>query len=46
MLCNRDKHRRNTKVQTQPDDQAWEARIAVAAKKTQIIIQEQEIRQA
>lgn len=46
MLCNRDKHRRNTKVQTQPDDQAWEARIAIAAKKTQIIIKEQEIRQA
>jgi len=32
-------------VQTQPDDQARGARIAVAAAKTQFVIKEQEIRQ-
>lgn len=42
----RDEHGRNAKVQTQPDDQARGARIAVAAAKTQFVIKEQKIRQA
>ena len=44
-LRDRDEHRRNAEVQTQPDNQARGARIAVAAAKTQFVIKEQKIRQ-